>query len=117
QICSAGTRSLVQDTLYDRFVSRCVERSREITIGDPLDFATRMGPLVSEEQLRKVQRYVEIGKREGARLACGGGQPKDPALAKGFYHEQTVFTEVDTRMQIAQEEIFGPVASVIRFRD
>ena len=117
QICSAGTRILVQDTLYDRFVSRFVERSREIKIGDPLDFATRMGPLVSEEQLRKVQRYVEIGKREGARLACGGGQPKDPALAKGFYHEPTVFTEVDNRMQIAQEEIFGPVASVIRFRD
>src|SRR5207302_8711678 len=61
QICSAGTRILVQDTLYDRFVSRFVERSREIKIGDPLDFATRMGPLVSEEQLRKVQRYVEIG--------------------------------------------------------
>jgi len=117
QICSAGTRILGQDTLYDRFVSRFVERSREIKIGDPLDFATRMGPLVSEEQLRKVQRYVEIGKREGARLACGGGQPKDPALAKGFYHEPTVFTEVDNRMQIAQEEIFGPVASVIRFRD
>src|SRR5947209_8940044 len=117
QICSAGTRILVQDTLYDRFVSRFVERSREIKIGDPLDFATRMGPLVSEEQLRKVQRYVEIGKREGARLACGGGQPKDPALAKGFYHEPTVFTEVDNKMQIAQEEIFGPVASVLRFRD
>src|SRR5262252_769319 len=117
QICSAGTRILVQDTLYDRFVARFVERSQEIKVGDPLDFATRMGPLVSEEQLRKVQRYVEIGKHEGARLACGGGQPKDPALANGFYHQPTVFTEVDNRMQIAQEEIFGPVASVIRFRD
>ncbi|HLK11400.1 MAG TPA: aldehyde dehydrogenase family protein [Candidatus Binatia bacterium] len=117
QICSAGTRILVQESLHDRFVERFVERSRQIKVGDPTDFATRMGPLVSEEQLRKVERYVEIGKKEGARLACGGGRPKDPALARGFYHEPTVFTEVDNKMQIAQEEIFGPVASVIRFRD
>ena len=117
QICSAGTRLLVQDSLYDRFVARFVERSQQIRIGDPMDFATRMGPLVSEEQLRKVQRYVEIGKREGATLACGGSQPKDAALARGFYHEPTVFTDVDNKMQIAQEEIFGPVASIIRFRD
>jgi acyl-CoA reductase-like NAD-dependent aldehyde dehydrogenase len=116
QICSAGTRILVQESMYDRFVARFVERSQQIAIGDPTDFSTRMGPLVSEEQLRKVQRYVEIGRRE-ARLACGGGQPADPALARGFYHEPTVFTEVDNRMQIAQEEIFGPVASIIRFRD
>ena len=117
QICAAGTRLLVQDTIYDRFVARFVERSQQIAVGNPLDFSTRMGPLVSEEQLRKVQRYVEIGKKEGAHLRCGGGQPKDPALAKGFYHEPTVFTEVDNKMQIAQEEIFGPVASIIRFRD
>jgi acyl-CoA reductase-like NAD-dependent aldehyde dehydrogenase len=117
QVCSAGSRLLVQDTLYDRFVERFVERSRQVKIGDPLDFATRMGPLVSEEQLRKVQRYVEIGKKEGATLRCGGGQPKDPALARGFYHEPTVFTEVDNKMQIAQEEIFGPVACVLKFHD
>ncbi len=117
QICSAGTRLLVQETLYDRFVERFVERSRQVKVGDPLEFDTRMGPLVSEEQLRKVQRYVEIGKKEGAELRCGGGQPKDPALAKGFYHEPTVFTGVDNKMQIAQEEIFGPVASVIKFKD
>src|SRR5437773_1508940 len=117
QICSAGTGILVQDTMYDRFVERFVERSQQIKIGDPLDFATRMGPLVSEEQQRKVQRYVEIGRKEGAHLRCGGGQPKDPALAKGFYFEPTVFTEVDNKMQIAQEEIFGPVASILKFHD
>jgi len=117
QICSAGTRILVQEGLYDRFVERFVERSQQVKVGDPMDFATRMGPLVSEEQLGKVQRYVEIGKTEGARLRCGGGQPKDPTLARGFYHEPTVFTEVDNKMQIAQEEIFGPVASVLRFHD
>src|SRR5262245_45287862 len=117
QICSAGTRLLVQDTIYDRFVERFVERSRQIKVGNPLDFATRMGPLVSEEQLRKVQRYVEIGQREGAKLVCGGGRPADPELANGFYHEPTVFADVTNQMQIAQEEIFGPVGSVIRFRD
>src|SRR5256885_691298 len=117
QICSAGTRILVQDTMYERFVERFVERSQQIKIGDPLDFATRMGPLVSEEQQHKVQRYVEIGRKEGAHLRCGGGQPKDPALAKGFYFEPTVFTEVDNKMQIAQEEIFGPVASILKFHD
>ncbi len=117
QICSAGTRILVQETMYDRFVERFVERAQQIAVGNPSDFSTRMGPLVSEEQLKKVQRYVEIGKKEGAKLRCGGGQPKDPALANGFYFEPTVFTDVDNQMQIAQEEIFGPVASVIKFRD
>src|SRR2546422_10108865 len=66
---------------------------------------------------RKVQRYVEIGRKEGAHLRGGGGQPKDPALAKGFYFEPTVFTEVDNKMQIAQEETFGPVASIPKFHD
>ena len=117
QVCSAGSRILVQDTLHDRFVERFVERSQQITVGDPLDYGTRMGPLVSEEQLRKVERYVEIGKKEGARLRCGGGRPKDPALTRGFYHEPTVFTGVDNTMQIAQEEIFGPVASILKFHD
>jgi len=117
QICSAGTRILVQDTFYDRFVERFIERAGQIKMGNPLDFSTRMGPLVSEEQLRKVQRYVEIGKKEGATLRCGGGQPKDAELANGFYFEPTVFTGVDNKMQIAQEEIFGPVASIIKFHD
>jgi len=117
QICSAGTRILVQAGLYDRFLERFVERSKTIKIGDPLDFNTRMGPLVSEEQLRKVERYVEIGRKEGAKLLCGGKRPSDPALANGFYFEPTVFGDVDNKMQIAQEEIFGPVASVIKFTD
>jgi len=117
QICSAGTRLLVQEGIHDRFVERFVERSRQIAIGNPLDFSTRMGPLVSEEQLNKVERYVQIGQREGAKLLCGGGPPKDTELANGFYYEPTVFSGVTNRMQIAQEEIFGPVGSVIRFRD
>jgi len=117
QICSAGTRILVQESMHDAFVERFVERAQAIAIGNPTDFSTRMGPLVSEEQLRKVQRYVEIGKKEGATLRCGGGQPKAPELANGFYFEPTLFTGVTNKMQIAQEEIFGPVASIIKFRD
>ncbi|MCW5889115.1 MAG: aldehyde dehydrogenase family protein [bacterium] len=117
QICSAGTRLLVQQSMYDRFVEKLVERAKGIVVGDPLDFATRMGPLVSEEQLMKVKRYAEIGQREGAKLECGGGQPKDPALAKGFYFEPTIFSGVNNEMQIAQEEIFGPVGVVIPFSD
>jgi acyl-CoA reductase-like NAD-dependent aldehyde dehydrogenase len=117
QICSSGTRLLVQDSMYDRFVERFAERAQQIKIGDPSDFATRMGPLVSEEQQRKVERYVEIGKKEGAKLVTGGVRPSDPALAKGFYYQPTVFADVDNKMQIAQEEIFGPVASILRFRD
>jgi acyl-CoA reductase-like NAD-dependent aldehyde dehydrogenase len=117
QICSAGTRLLVQESIHDRFLERFVERSKQIKVGNPLDFSTRMGPLVSEEQLRKVERYVQIGQREGARLLCGGGPPKETELASGFYHEPTVFSDVTNQMQIAQEEIFGPVGSVIRFSD
>src|SRR5262249_56786317 len=94
QICSAGTRLLVQDTIYDRFVERFVERSQQIKVGNPLDFATRMGPLVSEEQLRKVQRYVEIGKRSGRKLVCGGGQPAVPRPAHTHYHRPTPVSAV-----------------------
>ena len=117
QICSAGTRLLVQDSIYDAFVEKFAERSKQIRVGNPLDFMTRMGPLVSEEQLRKVERYVQIGQREGARMVCGGARPDDPELANGFYFSPTVFADVSNQMQIAQEEIFGPVGCVIRFRD
>ncbi len=117
QICSAGTRLLVQESIYDEFVEKFAARSKQIRVGNPLDFATRMGPLVSEEQLRKVERYVQVGQREGARMVCGGGRPADPELAHGFYVEPTVFADVSNDMQIAQEEIFGPVGCVIRFRD
>jgi acyl-CoA reductase-like NAD-dependent aldehyde dehydrogenase len=107
----------VQESIYDAFLEKFVERSKQIRIGNPLDFATRMGPLVSEEQLRKVERYAQIGQREGARMACGGSAPDDPELANGFYFSPTVFADVSNKMQIAQEEIFGPVGCVIRFRD
>ena len=117
QVCAAGTRLLVQESMHDAFVARFIERARGIAIGNPTDYSTRMGPLVSEEQLRKVQRYVEIGKQEGATVRCGGGQPQAAELANGFNLEPTLFTGATNKMQIAQEEIFGPVAAVIKFRD
>jgi acyl-CoA reductase-like NAD-dependent aldehyde dehydrogenase len=117
QICSSGTRLLVQQSMHDAFVARLAERSKQVAIGDPRDFATRMGPLVSEEQLLKVQRYVEIGRKEGATLACGGGRPSGETFANGFYHEPTIFSGANNGMRIAQEEIFGPVGVVIPFTD
>jgi acyl-CoA reductase-like NAD-dependent aldehyde dehydrogenase len=117
QICSAGTRLIVHEALHDRFVERFVERAGQIAIGNPLDWSTRMGPLVSAEQLDKVERYVAIGKAEGATLRCGGGRPDKAECAQGYYFAPTLFTGVDNRMRIAQEEIFGPVGVVIKYRD
>ena len=90
--------------------------SRQLTIGDPLDAATEVGPLISMKQRERVQAYVEVGQREGARLLSGGSAPGG-ALARGSYLEPTVFDRADNRMRIAQEEIFGPVLTIIPFDD
>ena len=84
-----------------------LEGAEKIKMGDPLDKETQMGPLVSAEQLEKVENYIKIGLEEGAKLVLGGKRPENPALSKGFYFEPTVFVDVDYRMRIAQEEIFG----------
>ncbi len=117
QVCSNGTRVFVHRNIRDRFVKRVVERTRAIRIGDPLDEATQMGPLVSGAQREKVLAYIENGKAEGATLACGGGVPKLQGFDKGFFIEPTVFTDVTDRMTIAREEIFGPVMSILEFSD
>jgi betaine-aldehyde dehydrogenase len=93
-----------------------VEKAKRIKLGSGLDRATKMGPLVSREQMERVSRYQEIGKRE-AKLASGGGRPSDPALASGYFVEPTIFYDVDNSARIAREEIFGPVMSVIPFDD
>lgn len=85
--------------------------------GIPTDMATTMGSIVSQAQFDKIMFYIELGKAEGAALACGGGRPKDPALANGFFIEPTVFTGVTQTMRIANEEIFGPVLSVLKWKD
>jgi len=114
QICYATTRAIVPESLYGAFVEKLVGKVERIKVGDPMDPQTTMGPLISKDQRRRVERYIEVGRREGATLACGGGRPK--GLEKGFYLEPTVFSDVDNCMTIAQEEIFGPVLCVIPYR-
>ena len=113
QVCSAGSRILVHDSIHDEVVERLVARAGAIRLGDPRDQATAMGPLVSAVQMHRVLEYVDIGKREGAELAAGGAR----IGGTGFFVAPTVFANVEHSMRISQEEIFGPVASVIRFKD
>ena len=113
QVCSAGSRILVQEAACDEFVSRLADAARSIRVGDPMDPGTRMGPIISAKQLDRVTGYISIGNSEGARLVSGGSR-LDRA---GYFVEPTVFTDVRGDMRIAQEEIFGPVAAVIRFAD
>jgi betaine-aldehyde dehydrogenase len=116
EVCSAGSRVLVQRPIYKKMVDAMVERAKTIRLGPGLDPQTRMGPLVSQEQHEKVLSYLEIGKQE-ARLATGGGRPKGlPKEAeRGFFVEPTIFCDVDNSATIAREEIFGPVMAVIPF--
>ncbi|WP_088013208.1 aldehyde dehydrogenase family protein [Gottfriedia acidiceleris] len=116
QVCSAGSRILVEESIYDRFVERFVERAKKIKVG-PGDVAgTEMGPLVSKEHLEKVLSYIQIGKEEGARLACGGNRIEKDGLEKGYFVEPTVFVDVEQNMRIVQEEIFGPVVCIQKFK-
>jgi len=114
EVCSAGSRILVERRIHDDFLEAVVEKARAIRLGDPLDRATRMGPLVTAAHRDRVMGYVEQGRREGARLVLGGGRP-DGGLARGAYLEPTIFDGVDPGMTIAQEEIFGPVVVIIPF--
>ena len=117
--CTAGSRILVQKGIYAKFVDRFVERARRITVGDPLDESTIVGPMISASHLAKVRHYIELGQKEGASMLCGGlDAPVLPErVRKGNYVLPTVFADVDNRMQIAQDEIFGPVACIIPFSD
>ncbi|MCK6373548.1 MAG: 5-carboxymethyl-2-hydroxymuconate semialdehyde dehydrogenase [Zoogloea sp.] len=115
--CTAGSRILIQDRIYDRFVADFAARAARLQVGDPLDPDTIIGPMISKGHCEKVSRYIEIGKEEGARVVFGGGTPDIPAhLAGGNWVQPTVFADVDNRMKIAQDEIFGPVPCLIRFK-
>ncbi len=116
QVCESGTRLLLPDELHDAFVTRLVERVRALKVGHPLDPRTRIGPVVNAAQRDRIERYVATGKKEGARLACGGERPVVPGLENGFWAQPTVFVDVTPKMAIAREEIFGPVLSVIRYK-
>src|SRR5277367_2870900 len=113
QVCCAGTRVFVQRDFQDRFVDALTRYASNVKAGDPLDATTTVGPLVSREQFNRVKGYLEAGKNEGATTAIGG----EARTGKGFFVDPTIFTEVKNSMKIAREEIFGPVASVIPFKD
>ncbi len=117
--CTAGSRILVQKSIYADFAAKFAQRAQRITVGDPLLETTTIGPMISTAHLAKVRGYIELGTQEGATLLCGGlGQPELPAhVVKGNFVKPTVFADVDNRMRIAQEEIFGPVACLIPFDD
>jgi betaine-aldehyde dehydrogenase len=116
EVCSAGSRILVERSIYDDVLDAMVEKARGIRLGPGLDRATRMGPLVSREQFDRVRGYQELGKGE-AKLALGGGAARGGALDRGLFVEPTIFYDVDNATRIAREEIFGPVAAVIPFDD
>jgi len=117
EICTAGSRLFVHDAIYDSFVEKLVAKVQGIRVGDPMKEDTQLGPIVSREQMEKVLSYIEIGKKEGAILLCGGTRPSDPALSQGFFVNPTIFGGVRNKMRIAQEEIFGPVVSVLRWKE
>lgn len=117
QTCVAGSRCFVHARIYDDVMDRLLERTKAIRIGHPLDEKTQLGPLALKAQLEKVKRYVEFGVGDGAKLVAGGKQPQDAALARGWYFEPTIFTEARNDMRVARDEIFGPVAAVMKFED
>ena len=115
QRCTAASRVAVHKKIYHEFVERFVAQAKKLKVGDGLDPATQMGPCINEQQLNTVMRYVEIGKAEGATLTTGGHRLENGFLARGWFHEPTVFIDCDSKMRICQEEIFGPVVAIIPF--
>jgi len=116
QVCCAGSRVFVHEDIYDRFVEEAVKAFEKVKVGLPWAEGTQMGSLVSEGQLKKVLSYVEIGQKEGARLATGGKRIETPGLEKGAFIEPTILADVTNTMRVAKEEIFGPVVCIIKFK-
>jgi aldehyde dehydrogenase (NAD+) len=115
EVCTAGSRVLVASKIYDEFLDKMKKRVESLRIGYQLDPTSHIGPLVSKQQLAKVERYVKMGEDEGAQLVTGGKRVEAAGIKGGYYYAPTIFTNVDNKMRIAQEEIFGPVACVIKF--
>ena len=113
QRCTAASRVAVHKSVYREFVDRFITRASKLKVGNGLDPAAEMGPCINEQQLQTVMSYVEIGKKEGARLLTGGHRLAKGVHAKGWFHEPTVFGDCNPKMRVAQEEIFGPVVSLI----
>jgi acyl-CoA reductase-like NAD-dependent aldehyde dehydrogenase len=115
EVCAAGSRLFLEEKIHDEFMAKLTDKVKAIKVGDPMDKATRMGPVVSKAQMETVLSYIEAGKQEGARLVTGGKRAS-VGNGKGYFVEPTIFDGVDNCMKIAREEIFGPVLSVIPFR-
>ena len=116
QVCCAGSRVFVQEGIYDKFVDAAVKAFQKVRQGDPLDPNTQIGSQINEAQIKKIASYMDIAKQEGATIACGGKRAAEGALKDGCFFEPTLITNVNNKMRIAQEEIFGPVAVVIKFK-
>jgi (Z)-2-((N-methylformamido)methylene)-5-hydroxybutyrolactone dehydrogenase len=117
QTCIAGSRLLVQDSIHDEFVEKLVTLAKTARMGDPMSMDTQVGPITTRPQYEKVLGYIDIAKNEGAQLLMGGGAATRPECGTGWFVEPTVFAGVKNKMRIAQEEVFGPVLSVIKFKD
>jgi betaine-aldehyde dehydrogenase len=118
QVCCAGSRLFLEESIKDEFLARFKEKAGKVKVGDPTDKATLMGPQVSQEQLDRIKGYVAIAREEGATVFAGGEPPQlEEAFQKGYFFQPTIFCDVNNRMRVAQEEIFGPVSSVITFTD
>lgn len=117
QVCCAGSRVFVHEKIYDKFIPELIKRFKELKVGDPLDTNTAMGAQINEAQVNKILKMIEMGKKEGAKVLVGGNRLTKGNLAKGCFMEPTLLGDVKNNMCIAQEEIFGPVAVVIKFKD
>jgi len=116
EVCTCPSRALIQESIYDEFMKRCLERVEKIKQGNPLEADTMMGAQASKDQFEKILHYIDIGKQEGAELLAGGEKFDNPAHPDGFYIKPTIF-KGNNKMRIFQEEIFGPVLSVTTFKD
>jgi aldehyde dehydrogenase (NAD+) len=117
EVCSAGSRLLVEESIHDQFVEKLVQRAANMRVGDPFDASSEMGSQISERQMDRILHYVHTGREEGATLRCGGDRDTEGSNAKGYFVRPAVFTEVQPQMKIAQEEIFGPVLATLRFKN
>jgi (Z)-2-((N-methylformamido)methylene)-5-hydroxybutyrolactone dehydrogenase len=117
QTCIAGSRLFVHESIADEFIARIVRRTEQIKLGDPFDPNTQMGPAATPEQFKKIEYYVQVAQDEGAKLETGGQPAREGELSKGLFYRPTILSNVDNSMRIAQEEVFGPVLSVITFSD
>ena len=117
QRCTATSRLILHTAIHDEMVERLARRAEKLKLGDGRRKGTEVGPLVNEDSRDKVEKYVRIGQEEGAKLLTGGGIPTDDGLERGWFYQPTIFTDVTPKMRIAQEEIFGPVLSVLRVKD